>query len=136
MRSQTIELGALYFPIYQRIDNIVPFGKIFLNFSLNADIGIVLNDKNYINLAIDNPIGKVTLISLYDENNFGKSSTLKIIISQNSNIIGEGNIPISIIKTMGENFSCSLIAKNFIAQPNSITILSSCGTMVFDKNFY
>ena len=126
----------LNYPIYQLLDNVVPTTPVFLNFSIDSDIGIIFNDKYLINLTIEKPVGKLTLSSFEDENNLGKSTFLKIKTTQNGKIIGEGSIPISIKKTLGEELKCSLEAKNFMVQPNSITILSSCGTMVIVYFFF
>lgn len=130
LKPHSLELGMINYPIYQILDNVVPIAPVFLNFSFDADIGIIFNEKYFINLSLEKPAGKITLSSFADENNLGKSTFLKIKTSLNGKIIGEGSIPISIKKTPGEELKCYLEAKNFMVQPNSITILSSCGTMV------
>lgn len=136
LKSQSLELDMINYPIYQILDNVAPTAALLLNFSIDSDIGIIFNDINFINLTIDKPVGKITLSSFADENNLGKSTFLKIKISENNNILGEGSIPISIKKSVGEELKCSLEAKNFMVQPNSITILSSCGTMVLFFYFF
>ena len=82
LKSQSLELGMLNYPIYQILDNVVPTTPVFLNFSIDSDIGIIFNDKYLINLTIEKTVGKLTLSSFADENNLGKSTFLKIKTTQ------------------------------------------------------